>query len=114
MSNQSKACEFTNKVRQEIYERDNNSCIMPDCMNPFGLGIAHIFKSRAKGGLGVAQNGVTLCQHHHGLLDNGRSAAQAEYIDRYCKEYLTQHYGTIKMEDITYDKWKGLHAWKSE
>jgi len=108
MSKVSKACEFSPKVRKEIYDRDNYRCIMPNCYNTFGLGVAHIHLSRAKGGLGVKQNGVLLCQEHHGLLDNGRDISKANYIDKYCKNYLTGHYGTITLDMVRYDKWKGL------
>ena len=63
MSKRSKLCEFDKKTRELIYTRDNNRCIY--CNDKFGLGIAHVFVSRAHGGKGCIENGVLLCTKCH-------------------------------------------------
>lgn len=107
MSKLSRALEFNRKTRAIIYDRDKYKCVIPGCTNTFGLGVAHVFFSRAKGGLGVKENGVLLCQHHHGLLDNGRNGELSQQIQRYCEEYLRTHYD-INTKDLVYNKYKGF------
>jgi len=106
-SKSANACEFSPSVRKVIKERDQYQCIMPGCNRGF-LGIAHVFVSRAKGGLGVKENGVLLCQHHHTIYDNGRDSKMAEYIGNLCKSYIISKHGDIIISDLKYKKWKGF------
>ena len=62
-SKRSNWCEFNKKTRKLIYERDGNRCIY--CNGKFGLGVAHIFISRAHGGKKKKKNGVLLCTSCH-------------------------------------------------
>ena len=101
-----KYTEFTDKERKAIYERDDYKCVIPNCNNNFGLGIAHVFVSRAKGGKGVRQNGVLLCQHHHHILDNGHNAKEQEKIDGFVRYYLFRLYPDVKLQDLKFDKWE--------
>lgn len=96
---------FPPKVRKHIYERDNHRCVF--CQQTFGLGIAHVFVSRAKGGLGKEENGVLLCARCHHDLDNGKDPFRQRAIERFCKGYLTSRYGDIDIEDLKYKKWRG-------
>ena len=98
--------EFNKKTRKIIYKRDNFQCIMPGCRNTFGLGVAHVFVSRAKGGLGVERNGVLLCQEHHQALDQ-RNHKWHEPVKEYVEDYLRFHYGLIDKKDVTFNKWSG-------
>ena len=98
--------EFSKKERKEIYKRDDFQCVMPGCRNTFGLGVAHVFVSRAKGGLGVKENGALLCQEHHQALDQ-KNHKWHESIKQYVEDYLKHHYGIIDKQDVIYNKWKG-------
>jgi len=73
MSQRSNRCDFTPRVRREILQRDNNSCVI--CNMGFKptadhrYEIAH-FIPRSAGGLGIPQNAVVLCKTHHMAMDN--------------------------------------------
>lgn len=99
--------EFTQAERKIIYERDNYSCIMPGCNRTFGLGIAHIFFPRSKGGLGVRENGVLLCGLEHTILDSKTDSKRAIYIEDYCKNYLHEHH-EFNEQDLKYNKFKNF------
>ena len=58
MNNRTKACDIPQVVKQKVWERDNHRCVI--CGNPQAMPNAH-YISRAQGGLGIAQNIVTLC-----------------------------------------------------
>jgi 5-methylcytosine-specific restriction endonuclease McrA len=62
--------------------------------------------SRAKGGLGIEQNVVTLCIKCHHDYDNGSKRHEnAKKI----KEYLKSLYGEKwKEENLIYNKWKDI------
>lgn len=97
-------CEFDKKTREEIYKRDNYRCIF--CNGVFGLGIAHIFVSRAHGGKGCKENGVLLCTICHNALDNGNNTEKRIEINNYCCNYLYQKYGEINKQELIYDKYR--------
>ncbi len=61
---------------------------------------AHVL-SRAKGGLGVEKNIVTLCRECHDKMDN--SVARKIYLAT-CVEYLKMHYPDWTVEGVTYKK----------
>lgn len=96
--------DFTKEEKAHIMKRDNEKCIF--CGGTTYLGIAHIFASRQKGGVGNRKNGVVLCQICHGNLDNGKDEVLREKIQKYCENYLKNIYGDIKKEDLIYDKYK--------
>lgn len=98
--------EFDKKTRERIYSRDRRQCI--NCGDTSMLGIAHVFISRAKGGLGVEENGVLLCQRCHHEMDNGRVKEIGDMIRRVAEEYLKKQYH-IDLEKIRYNKWKNYH-----
>ena len=95
--------DFTKEEKAHIMKRDNEKCIY--CGGTTYLGIAHIFASRQKGGVGNRKNGVVLCQICHGNLDNGKDEILRNKIQNYCEEYLKNIYGNIKKEDLIYDKY---------
>ena len=102
-SNVSKWTEFSDIERKAIYERDNCKCVIPNCNSTYMLGVAHIFKTRVKGGAGNRLNGVLLCQHHHSTMDNQEQGGDS--ILEFCKDYLIHEYGTIDIEKLIYKKW---------
>lgn len=65
-SNRTKACEFSKETRLELLARDESKCIF--CGSRYNLTFAH-YISRAKGGMGIVENGVVLCQQCHFKLD---------------------------------------------
>ena len=102
MSKRSKWCEFSEDERRQIYKRDNKRCII--CGSTFGLGVAHIFVSRAHGGKGCKENGVLLCVTCHTALDNGNNAEKRIKINNYCCNYLYKYYGEINKIELIYKK----------
>lgn len=112
-SKQAKAHEFNQKVRQEIYYRDNASCIF--CKRGYHMDgatwLAREIKSvmhyipRAKGGLGISQNGAVGCQHHHEMMDNGNRGRRQEMLGIF-REYLMEQYPDWNEEELVYSKWK--------
>ncbi len=96
--------DFPPKVREKIIERDKGRCVF--CTSREFLGIAHVFVSRAKGGLGVEENGVLLCGACHHEMDNGREAWKQKVIQDYCEGYLEARY-QIDKKELKYRKWKG-------
>lgn len=109
---QTKACEFPEKERKKIYERDNGECIF--CSIQYRMegalwqdlqidGVMH-YISRKQGGLGIEQNGALGCHWHHRMLDNGSSGHREEMLE-YFREYLQSHYRDWNEHKLTYDKW---------
>lgn len=96
--------EFDKKTREDIYERDGFRCIY--CNSARALGVAHIFISRAHGGLGVKENGALLCQRCHHDLDNGINGELAEAIKNYTQSYIKKHH-QVSEEKIKFKKFKG-------
>lgn len=110
MSRRSLACEFSRAAREEIEERDGG-CIFckmgyfPDRDGaPKFYSIMH-YVSRAKGGLGIPQNGAVGCQWHHNMLDNGNNGRREEMMELF-REYLKLHYEEWEEENLKYNKWR--------
>ena len=112
-SKQARAREFSPKARQEIYYRDNGNCIF--CRRRYHMEgatwLALEIKSamhyipRAKGGLGIPQNGAVGCQHHHEMMDNGNHGRRQEMLGIF-REYLMEQYPDWNEEELVYSKWK--------
>ena len=100
ISKRSKATDITYKVKQAVYERDGGLCIY--CQRQ-GMPNAH-FISRAKGGLGIEQNVVTLCIHCHHDFDNGKDGDKKRLLKQFIENYLKDHYEEWSKEKITYKK----------
>ena len=94
--------DFSKEEKMHIVERDLGKCIY--CGQTTYLGVAHIFASRQKGGVGNRKNGVLLCQICHNALDNGKDSELREKIQKYCENYLYNLYGKIDLKEIIYDK----------
>ena len=97
-SKRSKACNISQKVKEAVWERDGHRCIY--CGTSKSMPNAH-FISRAKGGLGIEQNIVTLCQNCHYNYD--MTDLRSHYKE-YIKNYLMSKYPDWKEEDLIYRK----------
>lgn len=94
-SKRSKATDITMAVKKKVWIRDNGRCVV--CGNSYNvMPNAHIL-SRAKGGLGIETNVVTLCtnltpnQCHH-KYDNG-TKSDHEKIYKKIEKYMKHIYG---------------------
>ena len=92
------ACDITPEVRQTVLERDYRHCAY--CGDVGRLDIAH-YVSRAKGGLGIEQNLVTLCRLCHHNTD--QTTKRKHYLD-FMKAYLDVRYPDFNHEDRFYKK----------
>ena|SRR5690625_3277579 len=83
---QSQRNNFSRKVMQEIYERDNGQCQM--C---YGQGTEiHHCKFKSQGGRGVATNGLLLCHTCHTKVHRDYELAEQlrrRMIDAYGEDY---------------------------
>lgn len=102
MGKQKIATDITPKVRAIVKRRDNQRCIY--CNTPHAIQLAHVFVSRAHGGLGVPENLVCLCIEHHMAMDNGK-IDKAQPIKDVAKFYLKNQYPNINIEDLKYKKY---------
>lgn len=95
----SRATDIPKKVKEKVYERDNGYCIL--CGRP-GNPWCH-FISRQKGGLGIEQNIVTLCNDCHRKYDES-SGAMHQTMRFAIKEYLLEYYPDLSEKDLIYKK----------
>lgn len=105
----SKATDISPAVKKKVWERDNHRCII--CGSPTAMPNAH-YISRAKNGLGIEQNVVTLCtmgECHHDKYDHGTEEEQ-EVIRKQIESYLRDHYPGWDSMALTYDKFAWLNA----
>ena len=99
-SKRSKATNITQKTKQIVWERDNQSCII---CGKTGYGVmpnSH-YISRSNGGLGIEQNIVTLCSNCHRTYD--QSTKHNEYKE-FIKNYLQSKYADWNEADLVYKK----------
>lgn len=97
MHRMTKACKIHPLVREAVYVRDNERCII--CGKP-GLPNAH-YIPRSHGGLGVEENIVTLCPQCHFDYDN--SQKRKEY-GIFIKSYLKSKYPDWDETKLIYRK----------
>ena len=94
------ATEITPEVRQTVYTRDSydNSpcCIL--CGKPYPE--VHHYIERSRGGMGVEQNLVCLCNSCHRKLHTSKLKEYSQF----CRDYLKAHYENWNEEDLIYRK----------
>lgn len=91
-----KARDFSRSVKLRIADRDSFdghpccvSCGRPAPVErPWGWSNAH-YISRAQGGLGIEENGLTLCPDCHRKYDQ---TTNRERMRAYFRSYLSDHY----------------------
>lgn len=65
---------FTPKVKQEIFERDNYQCVR--CGSYYIESVPHHIYFKSQGGSGEANNGATVCRECHTLAHSKREVRQ--------------------------------------
>lgn len=104
----SKCTNIPQNVKERVWERDGGRCVI--CGNSYNvMPNAHIL-SRAKGGLGVEENIITLCTlmtpnkcHHR--FDNG-TKKEHEKMLRIITKYMKSIYGEEwNINEQKYKKW---------
>ena len=98
-SRQAQAKAISPTVKFMVNCRDGGRCVY--CGAP-GLPEAHFIR-RSKGGLGVPQNILTLCQKHHELYDKG-PRTQREGMREFFREYLMSKYPEWDEDSLVYRK----------
>lgn len=96
MRKDTRARDFSQKVKKRIAKRDSFdgwpccvNCGQPaPSENPLAFSNAH-FIGRAQGGLGIEENGLTLCPDCHRRYDQ---TTDREELRSYFREYLMDHY----------------------
>lgn len=106
-SKRSKATDISMAVKKRVFERDGGRCVI--CNNSINvMPNAHIL-SRAKGGLGIETNIVTLCTNLtpnkcHYKFDNGNKSEHDLIYNKIVK-YMKKKYGNDwNIDDQRYKK----------
>lgn len=100
-SKQARACAIPASVKSIVYRRDRGLCL--NCGKP-GDPVAH-FISRKRGGLGVPQNILTLCEDCHKKFDTG-TRQEREGMRESFAEYLRSQYPDWDESKLVYSKWR--------
>ena len=112
MTRRTNALQFGRQTALKITERDG-CCIFckanyhMDKLNPFERQIQQIahYINRSQGGLGIEENGVLICQGHHGWLDNGNRGRREEML-QIMEMYFKNIYPDWHKENLIYKKWR--------
>lgn len=99
MHKRTKALAISAEVKRRVYERDGGCCIL---CGRRGDPWCH-YISRAQGGLGIAQNIVTLCHDCHRRYDQ---TYERSLIREEIKQYLQSKYPDWDENKLTYNKWE--------
>ena len=103
----SKATDISQSVKQRVWERDNQCCVV--CGSHIAMPNAHILP-RSSGGLGIETNIVTLCTNFspnkcHYRFDFG-TKKEKEKILKIITKYMKSIYGDEwNIEDQKYKRW---------
>lgn len=101
MSNRSKACAISAKVRKKAYIRDNGECIFCGASYPH-MQIAH-YIPRSQGGLGIIENVGVTCIYCHTKLDSGTNRKP---MMKTFKLHLLKKHPNFKDKDRVYkNRW---------
>lgn len=106
MRKDTKARDFNRKAKEAISERDSIDG-WPCCVNcgaaaPASLAWSNAhFISRAQGGLGIPENGLTLCPACHRKYDQ---TTAREGLREYFRQYLMECYPGWREADLYYRK----------
>lgn len=96
-SRRTKALEIPLRVKNAVYERDNEACVW---CGRSGQPNAH-YIPRSKGGLGIEENILTLCWECHLKYDQSSDRAK---MGEFFKEYLQKQYPEWDETKLYYKK----------
>lgn len=108
MRKDTKARDFDSKAKTAIADRDSFN-EWPCCINcgrpapqgrPTAFSNAH-YISRAQGGLGIPENGLTLCPECHMRYDQ---STQRQEMRAFFREYLESKYPDWNEDELIYRK----------
>lgn len=105
-SKRSKATDIPMNVKLKVWERDKHSCVV--CGNNYNVMPNAHYISRAKGGLGIEENIVTLCTEFtknkcHRKYDFG-TKEERQIIHDKIKKYLQNKYNNWNEDNLVYKK----------
>lgn len=100
MHRMTKLCKIHPLVREAVFQRDRERCII--CGSNQGLPNAH-YIPRSHGGLGVEENIVTLCPKCHHEYDNGNYRKEYGILIR---NYLKSKYADWDETKLIFSKWR--------
>lgn len=92
--------DIDGKSRKEVHERDGLRCVYCGKTNQ-PIELAH-YISRARGGLGVPENLVSLCIFCH----DGYEGERREEIRPFLREYLKSCYPNWNEDKLIYQKYE--------
>lgn len=98
MHRRTKALDISKAVKETVWQRDKYRCIL--CGSPDAAPNAH-YVSRARGGLGIPENVVTLCRECHDHYDNG---AGGKGLGPLIATYLREKYPGWREDELRYVK----------
>ena len=102
MSKRTKATSIPPKVKEAVYKRDNEKCVLCGRWADKSWACAHYIR-RSQGGLGVEKNILTLCPACHLAFDEG---PDRQRLKAYLSEYLSGCYDEWNEEELRYHKYE--------
>ena len=106
MRKDTKARDFDRKAKVAIAERDSIDgwpcCVFCGLAAPAPLAWSNAhFIARSQGGLGIPENGLTLCPACHRTYDQ---SIERKYMREFFREYLKSRYENWNEDDLIYRK----------
>lgn len=98
MHARTKASRISKAVKERVYERDGGRCVLCGKVVDVSNSCCH-FISRARLGLGIEENILTLCHLCHTHLDNGEIGRDQ------ARAYLQSKYPGWDEKKLIYSKW---------
>lgn len=97
---QTRYTDISPKTRAKVWARDGHRCIL--CGDPNAGPWCH-YIPRSRGGLGVEENVVTLCDYHHRILDIGHGEQRCR-VREAVRQYLRSIYDGWEETRLIYRK----------
>ena len=107
MHDKTKACRISKATKEKVYLRDGCHCLLCGRWVSVENASAH-FISRARGGLGIEENILTLCHECHYSYDNANVETTRKQKEEYFRNYLKSKYSGWNEGNLTYDKWRAF------